>query len=57
MLSKKDQSLKITSTNSFYIEHPDKIDKPIDIKSNLALLHKMLPQFAGRRNLEGWHCV
>lgn len=57
MPSAKHKVLKITSTQSFHVDHPDELEdvKSFDIGNHRALLEKMLPQFAGR-HLDWWIC-
>lgn len=58
MPSKKYQVLKVTTTGTFKIETPDKLNtntRPLNPELNRAVLEKLLPQFAGRR-LDFWIC-
>jgi hypothetical protein len=51
--------LKMTTTRTFRIAHPDELKTNYEyfnnIEANRAVLEKMLPQFAGRR-LDSWFC-
>jgi hypothetical protein len=56
MPSRKHRALKMTTTHTFSIDHPDKLGgRDIDIGPNRDVLEKMLPQFAGRV-LQAWAC-
>lgn len=55
--SRKHKLLKITTTDTFHIQHPDELQdlKSFDVGKNRTVLEKMLPQFAGRQ-LSWWIC-
>ena len=55
MLSQRDKVLKITTTETFRIEHPEKVPDAVNITANREVLEKMLPQFKGRE-LESFTC-
>ena len=55
MLSERDRVLKITTTETFRIKHPDEVPDAVDITANRQVLEKMLPQFKGRE-LESFVC-
>lgn len=48
MLSKLHRRLKVTTTETFKIGHPDELSNEVDITPNRNILEKMLPQFKGR---------
>lgn len=48
MLSRQEKVLKITTTETFRIGHPDALPGVVDITPNREVLEKMLPQFKGR---------
>jgi hypothetical protein len=48
MLSESRRILKVTTTETFRIGHPDELDNTVDITPNREVLEKMLPQFKGR---------
>jgi hypothetical protein len=51
MLSKKHKVLKMTITNTFRIQHSNKLKnlESFNVKKNRAVLKKILPQFAKRQ--------
>ncbi|KAI1332971.1 FAD dependent oxidoreductase [Xylariaceae sp. FL0255] len=55
MLSHREKVLKIHSTKTFAISHPDQLSDAVDITPNRQLLEKMLPQFKGR-HLDSFIC-
>ena len=57
MPSRQHKVLKITTTSTFAIKHPDELNslEDFDVGKNRALLEKLLPQFTGRR-LDWWIC-
>ncbi|KAG9229501.1 FAD dependent oxidoreductase [Amylocarpus encephaloides] len=57
IVSEKHKVLKMTTTGTFRIGHPDELVhlKSIDIGKNRAVLEKMLPQFT-KRQLDSWVC-
>jgi len=48
MLSHLHQVLKMTTTETFHVDHPDELSDEVDIAPNRNVLEKMLPQFKGR---------
>lgn len=48
ILSHLKKVLKICTTSTYFIDHPDLISNEIDISSNRKVLEKLLPQFRGR---------
>jgi hypothetical protein len=58
MPSAKHKVLKMTTTRTFKIDHPDRLESecgPYGISANRAVLDKMLPQFSERK-LSCWIC-
>lgn len=49
MLSKLHKVLKVTTTETFRVDDPDKLSDEVDITPNREVLEKMLPQFKGRK--------
>ena len=48
MLSKLHRVLKMTTTETFRVGHPDVLSDEVDVTPNREVLEKMLPQFKGR---------
>jgi hypothetical protein len=58
MPSAKHNTLKMTTTETFRIDHPEQLKTDFsiyNINTNRAVLEKMLPQFSGRE-LDCWLC-
>ncbi|KAF2801780.1 DAO-domain-containing protein [Mytilinidion resinicola] len=55
MLSRAHKVLKMTTTETFRIGHPDELSDAVDITPNREVLEKMLPQFGGRE-LKSFSC-
>lgn len=57
MPSAEHNVLKITTTDTYKIKHPDEIELNVahEIDTNRAALEKMLPQFSGKP-LGSWVC-
>jgi len=58
MFSEIHRVIKITTSHTMHITHPDDITTQIsqfDISHNQAVLDKFLPQFKGRK-LDFWVC-
>jgi hypothetical protein len=49
MLSKLHRVLKVTTTETFRVNDPDRLSDEVDITPNREVLEKMLPQFKGRK--------
>lgn len=59
MPSRMHRLLKVTTTRTFRIKHPDELKTNYEdfnnIEANRSVLEKMLPQFTGRQ-LDSWIC-